>query len=181
MCGRSLADRCQRAGCDARYSPLPGLPRSNGTTASRHRRPQVPLSRNYRRAMHPAMAGAGERPLGPIRRPASMACCKASSRVRPIASSSPANREHHAIATASAIDQNAYLVVLLMLPISSMPSRLRHVDRDHGAGDRRRGGAVDLTATPVGAGPGGIILDIPPRSPPLPRSHRATASTPVAP
>ena len=36
---------------------------------------------------------------------------------------------------------------------SSMPSRLhRHVDRDHDAGDRRRGGAVDLTATPVGAG-----------------------------
>ena len=69
MCGRSLADRCQRAGCDARYSPLPGLPRSNGTTASRHRRPQVPLSRNYRRAMPPAIAGAGERPLGPFRRP----------------------------------------------------------------------------------------------------------------
>jgi hypothetical protein len=65
MCGRSLADRCQRAGCDARYSPLPGLPRSNGTTASRHRRPQVPLSRNYRREMPPAIADAGES-LGPF-------------------------------------------------------------------------------------------------------------------
>ena len=41
--------------------------------------------------------------------------------------------------------------------------------------------APSITATPVGAGPGGIILDIPPRSPPWPRSHRATASTPVAP
>jgi hypothetical protein len=39
-----------------------------------------------------------------------------------------------------------------------LPSRLhRHVDRDHGAGDRRRV-APSITATPVNAGPGGIIL-----------------------
>jgi hypothetical protein len=43
-----------------------GLP-LNGTTASRHRRPQVPLSRNYRRAMPPTIADAGEIRLTPIR------------------------------------------------------------------------------------------------------------------
>jgi len=107
MCGRSLADRCQRAGCDARYSPLPGLPRSNGTTASRHRRPQVPLSRNYRRAMPPAIAGAGERPLGPIRRPPPWRAAKPRRGCAPSLVAARQIGKHHAIATAAAIDQNA--------------------------------------------------------------------------
>ena len=107
MCGRSLADRCQRAGCDARYSPLPGLPRSNGTTASRHRRPQVPLSRNYRRAMPPAIAGAGERQLGPIRRPPPWRAAKPRRGCAPSLVAARQIGKHHAIATAAAIDQNA--------------------------------------------------------------------------
>ena len=107
MCGRSLADRCQRAGCDARYSPLAGLPRSNGTTASRHRRLQVPLSRDYRRAMPPAIAGAGERQLAPIRRPPPWRAATPRRRCAPSLVAARQIGKHHAIATAAAIDQNA--------------------------------------------------------------------------
>ena len=84
MCGRSLADRCQRAGCDARYSPLPGLPARTG-------RPRAAIAVRKCRfhativAQSLQQSRARERDAWAHSLAASMACCKASSRVRPIA------------------------------------------------------------------------------------------------